>query len=40
VDLSLRNREIATAAEVDSLLEEIRMRLLEQIAAGARVRIL
>ena len=40
VDLSLHNREIATAAEVDTLLEEIRKRLLEQIAAGARVRIL
>jgi hypothetical protein len=40
VDLSLRNREIATVAEVNTLLEEIRKRLLEQIAAGARVRIL
>jgi broad specificity phosphatase PhoE len=40
VDLSLRNREIATEAEVDSLLGEIRKRLLAQIAAGARVRIL
>ncbi len=40
VDLSLRNREVATEAEVDSLLVEIRRRLLEQIGAGARVRIL
>jgi hypothetical protein len=40
VDLSLRNREIATESEVESLLGEIRKRLLEQIAAGARVRIL
>jgi hypothetical protein len=36
----LRNREIATESEVESLLGEIRKRLLEQIAAGARVRIL
>jgi hypothetical protein len=40
VDLSLRNRELTSEAEVDSLLQEIRKRLLEQIAAGARVRIL
>jgi hypothetical protein len=40
MDLSLRNREIATEADVDSLLEEIRKRLLEQIDAGVRVRIL
>lgn len=40
VNLSLRNRELTSEAEVDSLLAEIRKRLLEQIAAGARVRIL
>ncbi len=40
MDLSLRNREIATEADVDSLLEEIRKRLLEQLDAGVRVRIL
>ncbi len=39
VDLSLRNRELTTEAEVDGLLAEIRKRLLEQIEAGARVRI-
>jgi hypothetical protein len=40
MDLSLRNREIATEADVDGLLAEIRKRLLEQIDAGVRVRIL
>jgi hypothetical protein len=40
VDLSLRNREVGTEAEVDTLLGEIRKRLLEQIKAGARVRLL
>ena len=40
VDLSLRNREVATEAEVRALVEEIRERLLEQVRAGARVRLL
>ena len=40
VDLRLRNREIATEAEVQALVEEIRNRLLEQVRAGARVRLL
>jgi len=40
VDLSLRNRELTTEAEVDGLLQEIRKRLMEQIKAGVRVRIL
>ena len=40
MDLSLRNREVATEADVDALLLAIRERLLEQIRAGVRVRIL
>ena len=40
VDLSLRNREITSEAEVNTLVEEIRRRLLEQVHAGARVRLL
>ena len=40
MDLSLRNREITTEAEVNTLVEEIRRRLLEQVHAGARVRLL
>jgi len=40
VDLRLRNREVATEAEVDALVGEIRARLLEQIKTGARVRLL
>jgi hypothetical protein len=40
VDLSLRNREITTEVEVNTLVEEIRRRLLEQVHAGARVRLL
>ena len=40
VDLQLRNREVATEAEVEALVEEIRERLLEQVRAGHRVRLL
>ena len=40
VDLSLRNREITTTEEVETLLDEIRKRLLEQVEAGVRVRLL
>lgn len=40
VDLRLRNREIATEADVRALVDEIEGRLLEQIQAGARVRLL
>ena len=40
VDLQLRNREVATEADVQALVEEIRERLLEQVRAGARVRLL
>ena len=40
VDLQLRNREVATEADVQALVEEIRGRLLEQVRAGARVRLL
>ncbi|MFT4628622.1 MAG: hypothetical protein ACI8PZ_007318, partial [Myxococcota bacterium] len=39
VDLKLRNREIKTEAEVEALVSEIRERLLVQIRAGARVRL-
>ncbi|AFL73482.1 BREX system P-loop protein BrxC [Thiocystis violascens] len=40
VDLRLRNRELTSEAEVDALLSEIRAQLLEQLHAGARVRLL
>jgi hypothetical protein len=40
VDLHLRNREVATEADVQALVEEIRGRLLEHVRAGARVRLL
>ena len=40
VDLNLHGREVATADEVRALVEEIRARLLEHVAAGARVRLL
>jgi ElaB/YqjD/DUF883 family membrane-anchored ribosome-binding protein len=40
VDLRLHNREIATEAEVTALVEDIRARLLEYVAAGSRVRLL
>jgi uncharacterized protein YigA (DUF484 family) len=39
VQLDLRNRELQTEADVEALLDEIRKRLLEQIRAGARVRL-
>ncbi len=39
VDLGIRNREVGTEAEVESLVNEIRERLLEQVRAGQRVRI-
>lgn len=40
VDLRLRNREVATEADVQALVEEIRSRLLDQVRDGARVRLL
>ena len=40
VDLNLHGREVATADEVRALVEDIRARLLEHVAAGARVRLL
>jgi hypothetical protein len=40
VDLKLRNREVRTEADVKALVDEIEKRLLEQIRAGARVRLL
>jgi hypothetical protein len=39
MDLGIRNREVATEAEVESLVQNIRERLLEQVRAGQRVRI-
>jgi hypothetical protein len=38
-DLRLSNREVATEADIDALLAEIREQLLMQIKAGSRVRI-
>ena len=38
VDLKLRNRDIATVAQVEGLVEEIRKRLLEHVP-GSRVRL-
>jgi hypothetical protein len=40
VDLRLRNRELTSEAEVEALVSEIREQLLEQLRAGARVRLL
>ena len=40
VDLRLRNRELATEADVDALVDEIKKRLLEHVRSGGRVRIL
>jgi len=39
VDLLLRNRELATEADVDALLDELRAKLLEHLRAGARIRL-
>jgi len=39
-DLHLRNREIATPEDVQALVDEIRQRLLEQLRANVRVRLL
>lgn len=39
VDLGLRNREVASEEDVEALVDEIKTRLLEQIRAGARVRL-
>lgn len=39
VDLSLRNRELTSEADVEALVTEVRERLLEQIHAGVRVRL-
>jgi hypothetical protein len=40
VDLRLHNREVVSEADVEALVEEIRSRLLEQVRAGVRVRLL
>src|SRR5690606_13072805 len=39
VSLELRDREIRSAADVDTLLDEIRMQLLEQLERGEKVRL-
>jgi hypothetical protein len=39
VELRLSSRELATEADVEALLAEIRDELMAQIAAGSRVRI-
>ena len=39
MDLGLRNREVATEADVDALVSEIRTRLLEHVRTGTRVRL-
>lgn len=40
VDLRLQNREIATEADVQALVDEIQERLLEHVRTGVRVRLL
>jgi hypothetical protein len=40
VDLRLHNRELKGPEDVDALLAEIRGRLMEQLSAGARVRLI
>lgn len=40
VDLSLRNRELKTEADVEALVAEIRERLLQQVRSGQRIRLL
>ncbi|MGY1900770.1 BREX system P-loop protein BrxC [Nocardia gipuzkoensis] len=40
VDLRLHNREVASEADVQALVDEIKHRLLEQVRAGSRVRLL
>ncbi len=39
VDLNLRNRELATEADVEALLSELRERLMQQVRNGSRVRL-
>lgn len=39
LDLKLKNREIGSEAELDALIEDIRQRLLEQLRAGSRIRL-
>jgi hypothetical protein len=40
LDLGLRNREVVSEADIEALVEEIRARLLEQLRAGTRVRLI
>ena len=39
VDLNLKNRRVASEADVEALLAEIRDKLIAQLRAGTRVRI-
>lgn len=39
LDLGLRGRELASAADLDALLEELRRRLSEPLQGGVRVRL-
>ena len=39
LNLGLQNRELASAADVEALLDEIRVKLLDQISQGVRVRL-
>lgn len=39
VDLHLKNRELTSVEDIDSLLAEIRQRLVEQLQSGQRVRL-
>jgi hypothetical protein len=39
MDTNLRNREVATEAEVEALIAELRERLMQQIRNGSRVRL-
>lgn len=39
VDLGLRNRELGSEAEVEAMLDEVRVKLLELVRSGVRVRL-
>ena len=39
LDLNIRNRHLATEADVEALLAEIREKLLAQVRAGTRIRL-
>jgi fructose-bisphosphate aldolase class 1 len=39
VDLGLRNRELSDEADLEALLADLRQRLMEQLRAGVRLRL-